>query len=321
MRLVFAGTPSAAVPSLNALHASAHEIVSVITRADAPLGRRRIMTPSAVGGRADELGLPTIKTNRLDDAVTDEVADLRPDLGVVVAYGGLVRQRLLAVPRLGWINLHFSLLPRWRGAAPVQHAVLAGDETTGAAVFRLVPELDAGDVYATISRPIGASQTAGELLEQLARDGAELLVSVVDGLAAGTASAVPQSGEPTPAPKVTIEDARLRWSDPAQRVLARIRAFTPEPGAFTTVQGTRLKILEARPVSEPSATAAAAASQAHTVPQAPGEVRADGPSILIGTGTDPIELVAVQPAGKRPMPAADWWRGLAARPVVAEAGR
>jgi methionyl-tRNA formyltransferase len=314
MRLVFAGTPVAAVPSLDALHASGHEIAAVITRADAPVGRKRIVTPSAVGARAAELGLPTIKANRLDDAVTDEVAELRPDLGVVVAYGGLVRERLLAVPRLGWINLHFSLLPRWRGAAPVQRAVLAGDTVTGAAVFQLVPELDAGDVFASIDRPIGPDETAGELLGSLAHDGAALLASVVDDLAAGTARATPQTGEPTPAPKLTLDDAHLLWAEPAERVLARFRGVTPEPGAFTTIDGARLKVLEAR---RPASRLAGADGE-H--PLAPGELRADGGRILIGTGTDPIELVTVQPAGKTPMPAPAWWRGLGGRAVTADLG-
>jgi len=307
MRLVFAGTPDVALAALDALHASDHEIAAVVTRADAPLGRKRILTPSPVAARADALGLRVIKANRLDDSVSDEIAALRPDLGVIVAYGGLVRQRLLAVPPAGWINLHFSVLPRWRGAAPVQRAILNGDAVTGAAVFRLVRELDAGDVYATVSRPIGVTDTAGDLLAALADEGAKLLSSVVDDIAAGTAVAVPQSGEPTAAPKLDTDDARLRWHEPVESVSARQRAVTPEPGAFTVVDGVRLKIIVARP-----------ADSAVSLP--PGRISEVGGSILAGTATAPLELITVQPAGKKPMTAADWWRGAVPHAEHADGG-
>jgi methionyl-tRNA formyltransferase len=273
-------------------------VVAVVTREDAPLGRKRVLTPSPVAEAAERLGLDVIKANRLREEVTERVAALRPDLGVVVAYGGLVREPLLSLPRLGWVNLHFSLLPRWRGAAPVQHALIAGDTETGAAVFRLVPELDAGDVYAELRRPIGPDETAGELLEALAVDGAALLADTTDALAAGTAVAVPQEGEVTLAPKLSLEDARLDLTQPAERVYARLRGVTPEPGAFALLGGERFKVHAARRTSgEP--------------PLAPGAVEARGRRVLVGTGSDPLELVTVQPAGKRPMPAADWLRGAA----------
>lgn len=297
MRIVFAGTPAVAIPSLEAI-AARHEVVAVVTREDAPLGRKRVLTPSPVAEAAARLGLDVVKANRLREEVTERIGALRPDLGVVVAYGGLVREPLLSLPRLGWVNLHFSLLPRWRGAAPVQHAVIAGDTETGAAVFRLVPELDAGDVYAELRRPIGPDETAGELLDALAADGAPLLADTTDALAAGTAVAVPQSGEVTLAPKLSLDDARLHLTEPAERVYARLRGVTPEPGAFALLGGERFKLHAARRTSgEP--------------PLAPGAVEARGRRVLVGTGTDPLELITVQPAGKRAMPAADWLRGAA----------
>ncbi|NUU05549.1 methionyl-tRNA formyltransferase [Leifsonia sp. C5G2] len=297
MRIVFAGTPAVAIPSLAAV-AARHEVVAVVTREDAPLGRKRVLTPSPVAEEATRLGLPVIKANRLREEVTERIAELQPDLGVVVAYGGLVREPLLSLPRLGWVNLHFSLLPRWRGAAPVQHAVIAGDTETGAAVFRLVPELDAGDVYAELRRPIGPDETAGELLDALAVDGAALLADTTDALAAGTAVAVPQQGDVTLAPKLSLDDARLDLTQPAEHVYARLRGVTPEPGAFALLGGERFKLHAARRTTgEP--------------PLAPGAVEARGRRVLLGTGTDPLELVTVQPAGKRAMPAADWLRGAA----------
>jgi methionyl-tRNA formyltransferase len=247
--------------------------------------------------------VPVWKSNR-PAAVTNLVAAAQPDLGVIVAYGGLLREPLLSTPRLGWINLHFSLLPRWRGAAPVQHAILAGDDVTGATVFRLVEELDAGDIYGRLTMTIEPSQTSGELLSTLATSGAELLVQVVDALATGDARPEPQVGDVTLAPKLTLADGRIDWTEPAPRVLNRIRAMTPEPGAHTEVDGARFKIH-------------AAAPSGGATPLEPGQIaRADG-RVLAGTGTDPVELVTVQPAGKTPMKAADWWRGVSVKDVVA----
>jgi methionyl-tRNA formyltransferase len=303
MRLVFAGTPAVAIPSLRAV-AARHDVLSVITREDAPLGRKRVLTPSPVAVAADELGLPTIKANRLGEEATARVAELAPDLGVIVAYGGLVREPLLSLPRLGWINLHFSLLPRWRGAAPVQRAVIAGDAETGAAVFQLVPALDAGDVFSELRRPIGPDETAGELLDALAVSGAELLADTVDALAAGTATARAQVGEPTPAPKLSLDDARLDLGRPAAEVYARLRGVTPEPGAFALLDGERFKLVEARPALDEEALE-------------PGRVELRGKRVLLGTGTSPLELRTVQPAGKRAMAAADWWRGRGGEAVLA----
>jgi methionyl-tRNA formyltransferase len=298
MRLVFAGTPEPAVPSLRRLAASDHDIAAVITRRDAPLGRKRVLTPSPIAAAADELGLHSLRADRLDADATERIAALRPDLGVIVAYGGLVREPLLSTPVHGWINLHFSLLPRWRGAAPVQHALIAGDAVTGASVFQLVRELDAGEVFAEISQDVPAAATAGELLASLADSGAELLAGVVDAIAAGTAVARPQTGETTYAHKLTDADGLVRWTEPQPAVLGRIRGVTPEPGAHTSIDGARLKILEAgpAPVDAPAL--------------APGALALHGREVLIGTGTVPIALQAVQPAGKGAMRAPDWWRGL-----------
>jgi methionyl-tRNA formyltransferase len=294
LRLVFAGSPAAAVPSLERLLASQHEVAAVITREDSPQGRRGVLAPTPVAVAAE--GVELIKANRLGHAVTERVSDLAPDLGVIVAYGGLVREPLLSTPRLGWINLHFSLLPRWRGAAPVQRAIMAGDEVTGAAVFQLVPELDAGDVFAQITQPIGRHQTAGNLLEQLSHSGAELLVQVVDALSDGTARGEAQVGDVTRAPKLTMLDGAIDWSQPGESITNLIRGVTPEPGAFTTLDGARLKVLDAH--------------VAHEAPRmAPGLLAFEGKRVLVGTASTPIELVTVLPAGKKAMAAADWWRG------------
>ncbi|MGW9626447.1 methionyl-tRNA formyltransferase [Microbacterium sp. NPDC055521] len=297
MRLVFAGTPTVAVPTLRAL-AAEHEIAAVITRPDAPLGRKRVLTPSPVAAAAEQLGLPVIKAARLDDEVTEQIRALDTELGVIVAYGGIVREPLLSAPEKGWINLHFSLLPRWRGAAPVQRALIEGDAELGVAVFQLVPALDAGDVFAMRSVPVPDDATADVALEVLAKDGTSLAVDVVAGIAEGTARAQPQQGDPTLAPKLTLDDGVIDWSAPLDEVYARYRGVTPEPGAHTTIAGTRLKILGAAPAA-PDAP-----------PLDPGLLHGTKTAVLIGTGTTPLAVTRVQPAGKGPMNAADWWRGL-----------
>lgn len=295
MRIVFAGTPEPALPSLRRLAESDHEIVGVVTRRDAPLGRKRVLTPSPVAALAAELGLPVLKTDRLDAAATETITSWGAELGVIVAYGGLVREPLLSAPAHGWINLHFSLLPAWRGAAPVQHALIAGDRVSGVSVFQLVPELDAGDVFAQTRHPVERGATAGEVLLDLADLGAATLSAVVDAIAAGTAAAVPQSGEPSLAPKLTLADGLLDLDRPADVVLDRFRGTTPEPGAHTTVAGQRLKVLAAR--RGPDAALA------------PREIRLVGKEVLVGTADGTIALRTVQPAGRGAMPAADWWRG------------
>lgn len=294
--IVFAGSPAAAVPSLRAIVASRHEIAAVITREDSPQGRRRELTATPVAQVAAEFAIPVIKANRLAGDATEAVQGMQPDLGVIVAYGGLVREPLLSAPRLGWINLHFSLLPRWRGAAPVQRAIIAGDETSGASVFQLVPQLDAGDVYGQSIRSIGTEETAGQLLDSLALSGAELLVRVIDAIADGAALLQPQHGEMTLAPKLQLEDGRIDWAADATTVFNRIRGVTPEPGAFTTIDNIRVKVLEA-------------AIAGNEPPLPPGQLTLDGGRVLVGTATTPLELVVVHPAGKKAMRAPDWWRG------------
>ena len=301
LRIVFAGSPAAAVPSLVRLAATEHSIVTVITRSDSAQGRRAVLTPTPVALAAAELGIPLVKSNRLGPQVTAEMSRLHPDLGVIVAFGALVREPMLPVPRIGWINLHFSLLPRWRGAAPVQRAIMAGDDVTGATVFQLVPELDAGDVYGRVTQSIGAHQNSGSLLGSLAESGAELLARVIDSLAQGTALAEPQVGDVTLAPKLSVADGEVEWNRPAHDVVNLIRGVTPEPGASAIVDGARLKILDALIARD-------------AAPLSPGTFALVGKAVLVGTATEPVELVTVHPAGRKAMDAAAWWRGRPASP-------
>ena len=299
MRLVFAGTPEVAVPSLEALVASRHEVLAVLTRPDARSGRGRALVPSPVRVRAQELGLEVLTPERPSDpALRARLAELAPDACPIVAYGGLIPSDLLAVPAAGWINLHFSLLPAWRGAAPVQHAVMAGDEVTGATTFRVEQALDTGPTYGVMTETIRPTDTAGDLLQRLSTAGAGLLVATLDGLEAGDLEAVPQPGEGVSlAPKITVEDARVRWERPALAVDRQIRGCTPSPGAWTTFRGERLKLLPVSPALEgPSA--------------APGEIVPGRRTVHVGTATGPVELGTVQPHGRKPMAAADWARGV-----------
>lgn len=298
LRLVVAGSPAAAVPTLATLAASEHEIVRVITRPATPQGRKRILTPTPVAAEAERLGLSVLEARRLGE-IEPELMTLTIDLGVIVAYGALVREPLLSWPRLGWINLHFSLLPRWRGAAPVQHAVIAGDAQTGATVFQLTEGLDEGDWYARLTTPIGAHRTAGSLLDELSISGAALLRQVVDDLGAGKVVAHPQEGTVTFAPKLSRDDAALHWSQPAEAVHARLRGVTPEPGAFALWADQVIKVLDATIARD-------------AAPLPAGAVRREGSRVLVGTATVPLELLRVQPAGRQAMSAADWGRGLPA---------
>lgn len=304
MRIVFAGTPEPALPSLRRLASSQHDIAGVVTRRDAPLGRKRVLTASPVGAFAAEAGLPVLKTDRLDDDATRAIEAWEPDLGVIVAYGGLVREPLLSAPRHGWINLHFSLLPAWRGAAPVQRALIAGDRVTGVSVFQLVPALDAGDVFAETRYDIPRGATAGDVLDDLAGVGAETLAEVVDAIASGAARATPQAGEPTLAAKLTLADGALDFDLPADAVIDRYRGTTPEPGAHTSVDGVRVKVLSALRGPETDL--------------APRRMRLIDGEVLVGTGAGTVLLRRVQPAGRGAMDAADWWRGR--RSDEAEAG-
>ncbi|HET8880221.1 MAG TPA: methionyl-tRNA formyltransferase [Arthrobacter sp.] len=298
MRVLFAGTPAVAVPSLDALVEAGFDVVAVLTRPDAPLGRKRVLTPSPVAARAAELGIEVIHAAKVDDAVTARIAAAAPDVAAIVAYGGLIPRAALDVPRHGWINLHFSLLPAWRGAAPVQRALIAGDDVTGAVTFRLEEGLDTGPVYGTLTEAVGPADTAGELLERLSRSGAVLLTQTLSAVDAGKAAAVPQQGEVSVAPKLSLEDGRLDWHQPALAIGRRARGVTPEPGAWTTLEGQRVKL-------EPVRLRPAAPELR------PGQVALDGKTVLVGTGSHPVELTRVQPAGKKMMAAADWARGQA----------
>lgn len=298
MRVLFAGTPAVAVPSLNALIDAAFDVVAVLTRPDAPIGRKRVLTPSPVAARAAELGIEIIHAARVDADVTARIAAVRPDVAAIVAYGGLVPRAALDIPPHGWINLHFSLLPAWRGAAPVQRSVIAGDDITGAVTFQLEEGLDTGPVIGTLTEPVRPDDTSGALLERLSHSGAVLLAQTLSAVGSGAASPRPQQGEVSLAPKLSIEDGRIDWSEPALAIGRRARGVTPEPGAWTTLDGLRLKLEPVVPRPEGPALA-------------PGAVALDGKNVLVGTGSHPVQLTRVQPSGKKMMSAADWARGQA----------
>lgn len=307
MRLLFAGTPDVACVSLNRLVSSHHEVVAVLTRPDAPRGRGRTVSPSPVAARAAELGIEVLRPQTLDDAgLSAAITSMAPDCCPVVAYGGLVPPSLLEVPKHGWVNLHFSLLPAWRGAAPVQHAILHGDDVTGATTFRLTAGLDTGPVFGSVTQSVGTHDTAGALLDRLADAGADLLVQTLDGIEAGGLRPVEQSTDGVSlAPKLTAADARIRWADPAMAIDRRVRACTPEPGAWTVVAGVRLGVLG---VGVGSTTADAAGHELE-----PGVLRVTRRAVFVGTGSVPIELAQVRPAGGKAMGAADWARGARVR--------
>lgn len=303
MRLLFAGTPAVALPALEAIAASRHELLAVVTRPDAPAGRGRGLVRSPVGAWADEHGVEVLTPRRPSEPeFLTRLRELAPDCVPVVAYGALVPPAALEIPRHGWINLHFSLLPAWRGAAPVQHAVLHGDELTGASVFQLEEGLDTGPVFGTVTDEIRPTDTAGDLLERLATAGAGLLVAVLDAIEDGTARAEPQPPHGVSlAPKLTVDDGQVRWAEPAFAVDRRIRACTPAPGAWTTFRDDRVKLGPVRPVAD--------------APELkPGELLVERSRVLAGTGSVPVRLGEVRAAGKRAMPATDWARGARVTP-------
>lgn len=304
MRVVFAGTPEPAVPSLLRLIESArHDIVAVVTRPDTTAGRGRKVVRSAVGRIADEHGIEVLtpRTPRDSDFVA-RMTELAPDCCPVVAYGALIPQAVLDIPRHGWVNLHFSLLPAWRGAAPVQASLAAGDEITGASTFRLEAGLDTGPVYGVVTETIRPADTAGDLLARLADTGATLLESTLDGLEDGILTPVPQPADGiSHAPKVTVEEARVNWALPAHVVDRRVRAVTPAPGAWTMIGDLRVKV---GPVSVTEQTLE------------PGELEIRKDGVFVGTGSSAVRLGTVQPPGKKPMSATDWARGARLDPKV-----
>ena len=311
MRLVFAGTPAAAVPSLDALLKSGHEVAAVVTRPDAKAGRGQKLGRSPVAARADEAGLEVLQPPRPSDPdFLGRLREIAPDCCPVTAYGALIPQAALDIPARGWVNLHFSVLPAWRGAAPVQHAILHGDDVTGATTFQIVRELDAGAVFGVVTETIRPSDTAGDLLDRLSIAGAELLVATLDGIESGELEAREQPADGVSlAPKVTPADAQIDWRKPAVAIGRQIRACTPEPGAWTELDGARVKLWPVQPAA-PADAAAAGISAGVPGPLAPGQLLVQRNRVLTGTGSTPVELGDVQAHGKRRMSAADWARGL-----------
>jgi len=300
MKLVFAGTPEVAVPALDALIASGrHEVAAVVTRPDAPAGRGRRLVASPVAERAEEAGIEVLKPVKpRDPEFLERLREIAPDCCPVVAYGALLPRVALDIPVHGWVNLHFSLLPAWRGAAPVQHSIMAGDEITGASTFLIEEGLDSGPVYGTVTESVRHTDTSGDLLTRLAFAGAGLLAATMDGIADGTLKAVPQPSEGiTVAPKINVEDARVDWAAPALRVDRVVRGCHPSPGAWTTFRGERLKLIQVQPAPD-------------RTDLAPGALAVGKNSVHVGTGSYGVELLWVQAQGKKPMKAADWARGV-----------
>jgi methionyl-tRNA formyltransferase len=322
MRLVFAGTPAAAVPTLEALLKSRHQVAAVVTRPEARAGRGLKVGQSPIAQRAAEAGIEVLTPAKPSEP--DFLARLREigaDCCPVTAYGALLPQAALDIPPHGWVNLHFSVLPAWRGAAPVQHAILHGDDVTGATTFRIVRELDAGPVYGVVTESIRPADTAGDLLERLSTAGAELMVATLDGIESGQLEAREQPADGVSlAPKITPADAEVEWRKPAVAIGRRIRACTPEPGAWTQLDGVRIKLwpvtpASGSPASGPPASGSPAPESPGSGPLAPGELRVTGARghagyVLVGTGSTPVVLGDVQANGKRRMPAGDWARGL-----------
>ncbi|MFF6778006.1 methionyl-tRNA formyltransferase [Streptomyces sp. NPDC012637] len=304
MKLVFAGTPEVAVPALDALLASGrHEVAAVVTRPDAPAGRGRRLVASPVAERAEEAGIEVLKPERpRDEAFLARLREIAPDCCPVVAYGALLPRVALDIPAHGWVNLHFSLLPAWRGAAPVQHSLMAGDQVTGASTFQIEEGLDSGPVYGVVTEDVRPTDTSGDLLTRLAFAGAGLLAATMDGIEDGTLKAVPQPAEGiTLAPKIQVEDAHVDFAAPALRVDRVVRGCTPAPGAWTLFRGERLKLIQVALVAD-------------RTDLAPGELAAGKNNVYVGTGSHAVELLWVQPQGKKPMKAADWARGVRIAP-------
>jgi methionyl-tRNA formyltransferase len=295
MRIVFAGTPDTAIPTLDRMN-SEFEVVSVITRGDAPRGRKRELTASAVAGRATELGLPVTKTTTFTEDVLASLRSCQPDLGVVVAFGALIPAQALIIPRFGWLNLHFSKLPQWRGASPLQRDIISGANTAHLTVFELVAELDAGDVVAVRESPLGAHETSGAALRRLGSEGADLVAEVVRSLESGNMIAVPQQGEITFAPKLSTADAQLIARSPVKMAYNLFRGVTPEPGAWIQSTSGRIKII--------------ACSTLRDVRIEPGKASWNQDSVAIGFADGAVELSLIQPAGKQVMPAREWVRGV-----------
>ncbi|MFF2193761.1 methionyl-tRNA formyltransferase [Streptomyces sp. NPDC058157] len=304
MKLVFAGTPEVAVPALDALIASGrHEVAAVVTRPDAPAGRGRRLVASPVAERAEEAGIEVLKPVRpRDPEFQERLREIAPDCCPVVAYGALIPKSALDIPVHGWVNLHFSLLPAWRGAAPVQQSIMAGDQVTGASTFRIEEGLDTGPVFGVLTEDVRPTDTSGDLLTRLAFAGAGLLTATMDGIEDGTLRAVEQPADGVSlAPKITVEDARVDWNAPALRADRVVRGCTPAPGAWTVFRGERLKLISVGLVPD-------------RTDLAPGVLAPAKNNVYVGTGSHAVELLWVQPQGKKPMKGADWARGVRIAP-------
>ena len=305
MRVVFAGTPTPAATALQALLDSHHDVVAVLTRPDAPRGRGRRLYPSPVSELAEAHDVPVIKTSTLrDESVIDSLAEYKPDCIPVVAYGALVPPNVLTLPRWGWVNLHFSLLPRWRGAAPVQRAIEAGDKETGVTVFRIEEGLDTGDIFASVPADIADDDTAGSLMERLTDQGAQVLVDTLDSIENGSATPTPQSDDgATYAKKISTEDTRIDWNKPASTVDQSIRAVTPDPGAWTLLEDDRIRVGAVQPIFDPRDPIE------KSLALSPGEIAWKKNRVWVGTADYPVQLGSVQAPGKKMMEAGAWVRG------------
>ena len=298
MRIVFFGSPDFALPSLEALVAAGHDVVLVVSQPAKPVGRSAEVADPPVVRRARELAIPVFQPPTLkDEEAVARLAGAAADLFVVVAYGKILAQRVLDQPRHGCVNVHGSVLPRWRGASPVQAALLAGDVVTGVSIMRMEAGMDTGPVYAAFRTPIGADEDAGTLSARLARDGAELLVATLAKIASGEAEeALQEDALATVCPKIRREDGRADFARPAIELVRRLRAFTPWPGLFAFRAGRRVKLLAAR---EADGRAGAA----------PGDVLAAGDEIVLACGQGALAVTRLQAEGRKPLDAVAFSRG------------
>jgi methionyl-tRNA formyltransferase len=301
IRIVFMGTPEFAVPSLRALAAGGHRIAAVVSQPDRPQGRKRLLVPTPVKAAAEELGIPVLQPERVrrPEAV-EAIAAHEPDLIVTAAYGQILPKALLDLPRLGCINVHGSLLPKYRGGAPIQRAIMNGETVTGVTIMYMAEGLDTGDMISKVEVPIEPEDTAGSLFAKLSEAGADLLIRTLPDIVAGTARAVPQNdAEATYAPNLTREDERLDWSRTAKQLYDQVRGLVPFSGGFTLLNGEVFKVWKCRPAEDAGGLADAR----------PGAIRAEAGRLLVAAGDGWLELLEVQPAGKKAMPAAEWLKG------------
>jgi methionyl-tRNA formyltransferase len=304
LKLVFAGTPATAARTLQALLAGPHQVVAVLTRTDAPVGRKRVLTPSPTAQVAEAASIPVIKANRVDEAVAAQIKATGAELGIIVAYGALLKKFALEALPLGWANLHYSLLPKWRGAAPVQNSILAGDADTGVTMFKLDEGMDTGPIYGVVPTVIQPGETSGRLLERLTELGITLMNQVLPELEAGLAKPTPQVANPDLllAAKPTRELAAIDWNRSARELERLILAMNPEPMAHTRIGEDSFRILDAASLGR---------DEGETTP---GALRLEPKRVLVECGEGTLLLLkTVQPAGKNPMPALDWARGAAGK--------